>query len=150
MSELSQYFRRDVRLQNTVYFGDLDRPSMQRTTPGIRTERISLRLMAHDSENVATLVYALGVTPSRATGLLLDASIRKSDFINTYLESHLAKKIDEQRMRELRLIIKYLNRKNPYDEKISWLALLTYLYGEVKDGASMFQETISEYIDKWR
>lgn len=150
IGHLAQNFRRDVRLHNTIYFGDLERPSLQRREPLIKSERITLRLKTHDFENIATLAFALGVTPSRATGLLLDASIRNSDFINAYLERHLAKKLDERRMKELRIIIKYLNRQSPYAEKISWMAMLTYLYSEVKDSASTFHESISEYIDRWR
>lgn len=150
LSELSQHFRRTVRLGNTMYMGDINRPSSQRLYPVGKRERIGIRFMAHDFENISSLAFALGVTPSRATALLLDASIRNSDFINTYFERYLTRELDANRMKELKEVIRFLNKNNPYTERISWLALLSFLYTEIRGSASTLNETIAEYIEKWR
>ncbi|WP_186672968.1 hypothetical protein [Sporosarcina sp. BP05] len=147
---LSQYFRRSVRLKNTMYMGDLERPTIQRKFPAGHTERIGIRFKQHTFENISALAYALDCTPSRATSLLLEASLHDSDFINKYFHDHLKQVLDERRMAELKKVLKYINTNNPYDEKLSWGLLLSYLYEEIKDGAGTVSESITTFINKWR
>lgn len=147
---LSENFKRNVRFHNTLFMGDLDKPSVQRLMPGTRTERISTRLKQRDYENLVTLAFALDVTPSRAAALLIDASIRHSDFVNSYFQQHLSETLNYNQMIELRKIINFINNNNPYDETVSWLALISYIYAEIKDSAVTFNETLNDFIDKWK
>ncbi|UNT55361.1 hypothetical protein [Lysinibacillus capsici] len=147
---LSVNFKRNVRFHNTLFMGDLEKPSVQRLKPGTRTERISTRLKQPDYENLVTLAFALDVTPSRAAALLIDASIRHSDFVNSYFQQHLSETLNYNRMIELRKIINFINNNNPYDETVSWLALISYIYAEIKDSAVSFNETLNDFIDKWK
>lgn len=130
--------------------GQLDGPSIQRISVMVLTKRIGIRFKAHDYENICTLAFALDVTPSRATALLLEASITDNLFLNPYLEKHMENTLDENRMKELKKVIKFLNENNPYEEKISWLALLTYIFREIKDAGVSAHDTLVDYIDKWR
>lgn len=147
---LSENFKRSVRFHDTLFLGDLDKPSVQRLKPETRTERISTRLKQPDYENLVTLAFALDVTPSRAAALLLDVSIRHSDFVNSYFQQHLSQTLNYNRMIELRKIINFINKNNPYDETVSWLALISYIYTEIKDSAVSFNETLNDFIDKWK
>ncbi|GED66239.1 hypothetical protein [Lysinibacillus fusiformis] len=147
---LSENFKRNVKFHNTLFIGDLDKPSVQRLKSGTRTERISTRLQQPDYENLVTLAFALDVTPSRAAALLIDASIRHSDFVNSYFQQHLSETLNYNRMIELRKIINFINNNNPYDETVSWLALISYIYAEIKDSAVSFNETLNDFIDKWK
>ena len=150
ITHLSENFKRNVRFHNTLFMGDLDKPSVQRLKPGTRTERISTRLKQPDYENLVTLAFALDVTPSRAAALLLDASVRHSDFVNSYFQQHLSKTLDFNRMVELKKIISFINTNSPYDETISWLSLVSYIYAELKDSAVSFNDTLNDFIDKWK
>lgn len=150
MSSLSPRFRRTVRLRNTMYIGDLDRTSLRRNSSAEKTDRISLRFFSDTYDDMTTLSYALDVTPARACALLLDASIRDSDFINGYFKEFVKTKLDDNRMRELRKVIRWLNVENPYDEQISWGLLLTYIFANMKDNAVTFVESLNGFIDKWR
>ncbi|MDE3841103.1 hypothetical protein C0966_17740 (plasmid) [Bacillus methanolicus] len=149
MDYLSQHFRRPVRLKNTLYMGDLDRPSLQKRASAGQSERITIRLPQGTYENLTALAYALDVTPSRATALLLDASVRNSDFINEYVRDYLKQHLDDGRMRELKKVMKFINTNNPYEEEISWSALLSFLFDELKIGASNVSESIQDWLDKW-
>lgn len=53
-------------------------------------------------------------------------------------------------MIELRKIINFINNNNTYDETVSWLALISYIYAEIKDSAVAFNETLNDFIDKWK
>lgn len=150
LAELSKHFKRNVSFKNTLYIGHLNSPAMQRMSVSSQTERVGIRFKAHDYENICTLAYALNVTPSRATALLLEASVKDSAFINAYLEKHLADTLDDNRMKELKKVIRYLNANNPYEERISWLNLLTYIFKEIKDGSVSVHDTLVDYINKWR
>lgn len=150
MDRLSENFRRSIRLGNTMYMGSLDRPPLNRKGPAGKCERVSLRIKQADFEEISTLAFALDVTPSRATALLLDASIRDGDFINSYFEEYLKRQLDERRMTELKAVLKYLNKNNPYEEEISWSVLLTYILDELKESASSMTESISLYIKSWK
>lgn len=99
---LSKHFRRSIKFKNTMFIGHLDNPTMHRFEPGVRTSRIGTRLKQRDYETLVTLASALDVTPSRAAALLLDASIRHSDFVNSYFQQYLSKNIDHNRMIECR------------------------------------------------
>ncbi|MGN7409840.1 hypothetical protein [Sporosarcina sp. SAFN-010] len=147
---LALNFRRDLRLGQTVYMGDISRPSLQRKVAPGKTERITIRFHAHDYEHVATLAYALDVSPSRATALLLDAAIRNSEFLNDYVRDYLKRELDERRMEELKKVMRYLRKNNPYEEDLTWTHLLTYIVSEVKDGAQSMADGVGTFISKWK
>lgn len=147
---LAQHFRRDIRIGSTLYMGDLSRPSLRRHSVAEKTDRLSLRLKAPEYDKLALLAFALDVTPSRACALLLDASIRNGDFINEYFRDFAKSQLDEQRMKELRKVIRWLNVENPYSDGISWGLLLSYIYANMKDTATNFRESINDFIDRWR
>lgn len=147
MDHLSQYFRRDIRLLNTLYLGDLDRPSLQKKTKEAK-ERISIKFSQGTYENISSLSYALDVTPTKATMLLLEASIKNSEFINEYVEKHLGSYITEGKIKELKKVLRFINDNNPYEEEFSWTHLISYFFDELKSGSSNIKNTINEWIDK--
>lgn len=147
---LSKHFKRNVRFHNTLFMGNLENPSVQRFEKGAKTERIGTRFKQNDYENIVTLAFALDVTPSRATALLLDTSIRHNDFANKYFQEYLTTNLNYNRMVELKKIINFINTNNPYDEKISWIALLSYIFSEIKDSALSLNDSLNDFIDKWK
>lgn len=151
ISFLSLNFRRDIRVDSTVYFGDLSRIPVKKRTAAGQTERISIRFKGRTYEAIHALAYALDCTVSRACSLLIDASIRDVDFINEFVEDYLKEHIDEDRMRELRKVLKYVNANNPYADEVSWARFLSYMVDEVKVGAEKVQDTVSDFIvNNWR
>lgn len=150
ISILSKHFRRNVKFQNTVFIGHLDSPSVQQLKKGTKKARIGTRLKQADYEKIVTLAFALDVTPSRATALLLEVGIRHSDFVNSYFQQYLSNNFNNNRMIELKKIIDFINNSSPYDEKVSWLAMLSYIFAEIKDNAMSFNDSLSDFIDKWK
>lgn len=150
ISYLSQYFLRDVRIANTLYVGDLDRiPIKKRASTG-RNERVSTRVTESMHDSLSSLAFAMGCSVSKACALLMDATIRDTDFVNDFAKGYIEENVDEQRMKELKRVLKYINVGNPYDERISWAALLSHLLEEVQVHAEKLQDTVSEFvINKW-
>lgn len=150
IEHLSQNFRRPIRLKNTLYMGDPERLSLQKRAAAGPSERITIRFEQSTYENINALAYALDVTPSRATAILLDASVRNSNFINEYARDYLKQHLDEGRMKELKAVLKFINTNNPYEEEISWVGLLSFLFDEIKIGASQISESVQGWLEKWK
>jgi hypothetical protein len=147
MDHLSQHFRRDIRLLNTLYLGDLERPSLQKKTKE-KKERVTIKFSQGTYENISILSYALDVTPTKATMLLLEASVKNADFINQYVEDHLGSYITEGKIKELKKVLKFINDNNPYEEEFSWTHLISYFFDELKHGSSSVKNAINEWVDK--
>ncbi len=146
ISYMSQNFRRGVRIDNTIYRGDMSRvPVKKRTAPG-QSERISIRFRPQTYEAIYALSYALDCTVSRACALLLDASVRDSDFINEFVREYLEANIDENRMKDLRRVLRYINKDNPYTEEYSWASLLSYMIDEVRTATGKVSDTVTDFI----
>lgn len=145
---LSQFFRRDFRLGNTFYMGDLERESLQAKKDKEKTGRVTIRFPQRTHERICALAYALDVTPSRATAILLEASITNTNFSNAFTRHYLQGKLDEGRMRELKKVMRFINQNNPYEEEISWGVLLSYLYEELKLGANHVANSLHVWLDQ--
>jgi hypothetical protein len=150
MDYLSTYFRRDLQFLNTVYMGDWGRESLQRKVQSGKNERITIRFSQASYENIYSLSCALDVTPSKATALLLDASIRNTNLLNAYVKSYLNYHIDEVRMKELKQVLKYINKNNPYNEEISWFALLAIIFEDIKESTGNVKDVIHNWMDKYK
>lgn len=145
---MSSNFKRSIRLEGTLYVGDINRRTMQKRHNAGKSERITIRFKPNDYENITALAYALDVTPSRATALLLDASVRNAEFINEFVRLYLKENLDSKRMKEMRGVMKFINTNNPYEEEISWSSTLSYIMGEFKSEASNIKEKVNEFLIK--
>ena len=150
LSYISTNFRRDIRIDNTLYMGDSLRPSVKkRTAPG-QSERISIRFKGNMHESLSVIAYALDCSIARATALLLDATVREVDFVNEFVKDYLTEHVDEDRMNELKKVLKYINSNNPHEEEVSWFVFLSYLMQEVKVHTDKVQDTITDFvINQW-
>ncbi|MGG1021155.1 hypothetical protein ABE151_17510 [Bacillus paralicheniformis] len=148
IDHLSTYFRRDFQYLNTFYIGDLRRESLQRSNqPGVNM-RITTRFTQETYNNICALSYALDVTPTRATALLLDASVRNTNIVNAFVKSYLNSNLDTQRMKELKQVLKFINKNNPYENEISWFAFFSMIVEDIKEGTANIKSTIGNWLDK--
>jgi hypothetical protein len=150
MDYLSTYFRRDLKFANTIYIGDFERESLQRKVQAGKNERITIRFTQVSYEHISSLARALDVTPSKATALLLDASIRNTNLLNAFVKTYLHDHLDGNRMKELKEVLKYINKNNPYQEEISWFTLLSMIYEDVKESTSNVKDIIHYWMKKYK
>lgn len=151
ISYLSQNFKHDIRVDNTLYLGDSNRLSVNKRCAAGQNMPISIRFRSETFNSIRAISSSLECTPARACALLLDASVRDVDFINEFVEEYLKEHLDDERMQELKKVLKYVNANNPYDETISWARLLSYMVEEVKVHAEKVQDTVSDFIvNNWR
>ncbi|MGG3691045.1 hypothetical protein [Caldifermentibacillus hisashii] len=53
-------------------------------------------------------------------------------------------------MKELKLVLKYINKNNPYNEEWSWFTLLSMIYEDAKDSAINVKEAINTWMNKYK
>ncbi|WP_077356051.1 hypothetical protein [Virgibacillus halodenitrificans] len=145
---LSQYFRRDFYFRKTLFIGSLENESLQNKFRSNKNERITTRFTQEFYEQVYQLSIALDVTPSKATAMLLDASVRNTNLVNAYVKNHLNQQIDKNRMKELRRVLKYINSNNPYNEELTWFSLASLIFDEIKDNTHSIKDKIYSWMDK--
>lgn len=150
MDRLSEHFRRDLVFHNTCYVGNLEKTSLQRQKIIGPTDRVTIRFKKESYEKIDALAYALDVTPSKATAILLEVSLTNSDIINKYFKAYLKENLDPRRMNELKKIIKYIEQNNPYQDEFSWSEFLLYLFDGMKGNTRSISEKVSEWIDKYK
>lgn len=148
MDYLSNYFRRNFTYKNSVYIGHYDNKSPQKRAKKGETGRISIRFTQKEYELICALAYALDVTPSRATALLLETTIHRTDFINQVSRKFIKDKLSPSQLKEFKKVIRYINQNNPYHEEISWASLLSYIYDEVMISTNNIAKTLGRWIEK--
>lgn len=147
---LSNNFRRDFKFSQTIFIGDMDRQSLQKKIQKGKNERITLRFNNQIYERINSLANAMDVTPSKATALLLDASIRNTNLLNAIVKLYLHEQLDEGRMKELKGILRYINKNNPYDEEISWFVFIGWILEELKEGSHNLKNAVANWMDKYK
>jgi len=145
---LSQFFRRDYDFLSTVYLGDSEKDSLQNKWQQGKNERVTTRFTQEFYSQIAKLSYALDVTPSKATALLLDASIINAELLDTYIKDYLNEHLDPLRMKELNYVLSYVKKQNPYNQETSWYSLLSMIYDEIKDNTVHVKETVNKWMEK--
>lgn len=145
---LSNHFKRDLKIRNTFYMGDLETESLQRMNKTEKTTRITTRFKQHEYEQIKRLAFALDVSPTRATSLLLEKTILYTNIVDHLSREYLKGNINDSKLRELRKIIKFINENNNLEDKLSWSNLLSYFYDELKDGATSINKAITNWIEK--
>lgn len=145
IGHLALNFRRDIKINNTIYIGHYDVAPPKRWDD-CNTERISLRLKEEDYELLCALAYALDCRPTRACGILIGIGMRDYKFVNNYVKRYLHGKLSEREMKELRKIMRYVNGKST--EYFSWMAVLGHIVEETGKPLFNAKDTIQEFILK--
>lgn len=150
MDYLSNYFRRGFSFGSTVYMGDMSKEPIRHLYKNIEKERVSTRLKDGHGETydiLKRLAYALDCSPALAASFLIEASIRNSDFVDEYMTRHLEEELDQGRVKELKEVLKFINKNNPYKEEYSLHNLISYIMDELKVGATSLGSSVQNWLE---
>jgi antitoxin component of RelBE/YafQ-DinJ toxin-antitoxin module len=115
--------------------------------PGTR-KRVTIRFDQEIHDKLAEFAYALDVTVSSATAMLLEASIKETDILNEYLKRYIDNNLDSKRKKQLEEVLEHISRNNPYDNEVTYRSLLGQLLGEVWDYGRSFKKVVEEWLDQ--
>jgi len=148
IENLSQYFKRDLLFDNTMFRGHVSNETIQKriNVPG---ERVTIRFSQSEYSAIALLAFALDCTVSRATAILLEISMSQILFVNEYVKEYLRHELSESQLREFKEILRYVNSNGVSHH--SWFSLLAHVVDEVGSPVNRIKEAISSFIDlNWR
>lgn len=138
IERFAPYFQKDALVfENSYYRGRPENRIIDYKTTG-PTDRISIRFDKDGYYDVDLFADMLDVSHSKVVALFLDASIRHAAIIEYLLQHHNKRyHFDEVTSDELRKLMKFVNRNNPY--KTAWNDALV----EVVHGAKMKIKNLS-------
>jgi hypothetical protein len=146
---LSQYFRRDYwASEYTLLRGVLQRTPYCSKRDKLLKKRMSIRFNQPFYDRLSELAFALDMTVSSTTALLLQASVTRTDVVNQYIGSYIKGQVDHSRFKQLKEIVKYINENNPYEEKITLSMIINYLVGEVMESTKDVKRVVNQWIDE--
>ncbi|UAL49771.1 hypothetical protein K7887_22660 (plasmid) [Sutcliffiella horikoshii] len=147
IDHLASYFQRAYWHKTTFYNENLNNTKFL-GAKAIKGEkkRISVRFSQTFHERIYHLAYALDTSVSSATGFLLLAACKDADIVNEIVERRMEDHLDEVRVKELKEVVKYINKNNPYSEEVSFMHLISYLMDELMKST---EDTFKRAVDKW-
>lgn len=112
---LSPHFVKSVRIENSIFFGNPDKKPMGNYTG--RTGRINIRFTQTNYSDIELLADLMDCTPSRATALLIDASIRCSYVVETIVRDYNYKEsLSNGDIERLNKLMNWIANDNPYKD----------------------------------
>lgn len=150
ISHLSSNFKRDYRFQSTIYIGKEENESLRKDQSKDKKERISSRFSKENYDKIHELANALDVTPSRATAIILDASIKNTNILNAFVKNYLHQNMDNNRMKELKSVIHFINNNNPYREEVSWFNFISFIIDDLKEGTVNLKGNLIKWLEKYK
>lgn len=149
LERLAPYFQRGaLRVERTLYYGHLENPNLKEREDDDETDRVSIRFTQRDYEDVRLLADLLDVTPSRAVAIMLDASIRHPNIVETIMlhynhRSSFSVEVDL----ELRKFMRYVKRDNPYIKR-KWNSALLDIIEGAKEVRARAKRLTEKMIDR--
>lgn len=149
VSLVSEYMQRGVlTINDSLFFGDDENPSLNDRPSIGQMERISIRFKRYDFENIKLLSELLDVTPSKTVAEILYRAIRHPRIIESIIAEHNSNDFTDNTEREFRRFMRYARKKNPYDY-ISWGNLTNSLLDRHEIPRDLSKRGLSD-IDIWR
>lgn len=146
IDRFSVHFKRNIQIDRTLYLGDLNVVTVSKRLK-VNSDQVSIKFKRDDYETISSLAYALDVTPTRATAILLEYAAANIKAVNEFVREYLIEELSEGQLSELRQVLSYVNMKNHY-EKSTWLSLLSVIVGEVRPAARKLRELVEEFLYK--
>jgi hypothetical protein len=144
---LASKFRRDYKFQNTHFIGDLEIvPERVLKKTGVR-KRLPIRFSQGVHDKIGDLAYSLDLTISSATALLLETSVKNTEFLDTYIAEHVTATLDSSRQEQLKEVLRFIKRDNPFSEEITLSRLIGYIVEEVMDHTVNAKKVVENWLD---
>lgn len=155
IDELSPFFRRDYHYVND--YGDINViPGLNHRLPykvnrgGGDRARVSMRFYQHNHDKIGDLAYALDMTISSATALLLEIAFDHRighKYIERVIKQEMLNPLQVHRFNK---IVQFINLQNGEPEPITTADLFDYLSQQAYDQTIRVQVYLQEWIDQYK
>jgi len=143
MSDIRVFFRREfAKDPDHLYLGDLSRKPYKLMF-GVDKNRLPMRFLATDYNNLAALAYALDCSVSTAAALLLKIALKQND-LYILLGQAILKSMDKEEIQDIRMLCRILDKSSPEH----YITVPLIISHAIELGMSK-SERISSIILKW-
>ena len=148
MEILSSDFKRDFEFSKyTIYIGDSTKFKGPFKIQGPK-KRLTVRFTQKFHDRLAELAFSLDRSVSATTTLLLEKTLKNSEQVNALIGRYIVSELDENRMKQLKEVYKFIRKENLYDEPVTFAQFISYLYEELKCSSHTFKEKLNTWIDQ--
>ena len=130
MNDFSEYFKRTIKVGNTLYRGSINNKQMIKLLPG-RTETISIKFKQSDYNYISDLAYVFNISASRMVAVLIQYAVADLEIIADFIVTHKDLRFTQSETIILKEILTYVNYAT--DSSYSWryfLNLMSDILGE--------------------
>ncbi|WP_209809889.1 hypothetical protein [Ammoniphilus resinae] len=145
IDKISQYFKREFRSEYTLYMGNAELKPYRVKIDGEK-KRVYMRFRFEEHEKLSSLAFALDMDVAPATGLLIKTIISSKEILFPFLSHHIRKDLDDQRLKQLRLLCRYVDSNTP-GEYVTLPMLLTYILKQCFEQGKTLKQKIRDFID---
>lgn len=149
LDNISVYFRRSIWVnEHLMYKGDITRAGYRVIKrKGGERERLTMRVTQPFHDRLTDLAYAMDLTVSSATAVLLERAVKDTDIVNRYIKMFVEEQLDPQRLKELKSVLKFIRKNNPYEEEITFAMFINFLVEEFKDSTKNIKQVVDAWLD---
>ncbi len=93
----------------------------------MREKNCNNTVSKEDYTRIYDFAHCLGKTVSSAVAVLLEAALKQPSLLNEFVQLYIDNNLDNARKKQLEEVVTFINRHNPYEEKVSLLVSLILL-----------------------
>lgn len=123
LSKIEVHLKHTFEFNNTSYFGNAERGYRSKPT---KTVRLQMRLDTFPHDRLLHIAYCLACPKATAAGLILTTSLMNGELLKKIVTRYVGNEMDQDRVKALKRLIKFVNTYNPDEEETSLLLLFAH------------------------
>lgn len=149
IEELSVFFLRDYwSTAHSLYPGHYDRERYSVTRAAGR-KRLTIRPSQNEYACIERLAFSLSITPHATASILIEKALQSVSIVDALVSSRMQHDLDQNRLRELREVFRFINGHQKPGEKISFAAFMSLVYDHIKIASKSAGKKIVTQINDW-
>ncbi|PEB42254.1 hypothetical protein [Bacillus pseudomycoides] len=149
IDKLSIYFTRDYWKDQYTLIRGFSGNQRYNIYDGVDKRRVSIRFEQSTYNRLSALSFALDLTPSSGTALLLKTAISDPSVMEMYFMKYLSDELDSRRMQQLKYILNYIGEENDLDVEFDINTFIAYMIDQTKRKTVKLKQAITKFLDEW-
>ncbi|MEH6889329.1 hypothetical protein V7024_06260 [Bacillus sp. JJ864] len=149
IDDLSVYFTRDYWKDQYTLIRGFSENERYDIYDGVIKKRVSIRFEQPTYNRLSALSFALDLTTSSGTALLLKTAISDPSIMETYFMKYLSDELDSRRIQQLKYILNYISEENDLDIEFDINTFIAYMIDQTKKKTVRLKDGIVKFLDEW-
>ncbi|UOE58146.1 hypothetical protein [Cytobacillus oceanisediminis] len=147
IEHLSEKFKRNYKFGNTLFVGHPDLFAERTKKRKGPTRRLTMRFTQDVYNDLCELAFAMDTTVSTCASILIESSIKDTEILNEYVTSYVHGELDSNRKKQLKLVLDFIRKENPYEDDITLTQLISYIMDEFMEHGRNLKVAVHNWLD---